>query len=147
MNRQTKPDNHFFRTSLLLSIFFHLLVIKIFIFVFPIIQESHKPKLVFLGSILKNKDIDNISFNKPPTQTKKASSEFAYHKTISTTSPYEKPFIKPRLQDASMAKEKLNTKITFEISSERTEPEPPEEKKEKMDEKYESYIPLRYYLK
>ncbi|MBU4333571.1 MAG: hypothetical protein KKD07_03925, partial [Candidatus Omnitrophica bacterium] len=72
MNHQPKPKNHFFRTSSLLSLFIHLLIIKTFIFVFPIVQESHKPKFVFLGSILKDNDISNISFNKPPTQTKKA---------------------------------------------------------------------------
>ena len=147
MNHQPKPKNHFFRTSLLLSILFHLLIIKTFIFVFPIVNESHKPRFVFLGSILNNKDISNISFNKPPTQTMKASNEFAYHQTISTKNPYKKPPIKPPLQNASMINEKKSTKITFEITPEIIEPETSEDNKQKIDEKYEKYIPLRYYLK
>ena len=147
MNHQTETKNHFFRTSSLLSLFLHLLAIKTFIFVFPVIQESQKPNFIFLGSILKNNDISNISFNKPPTQTKKASNEFAYHKTISTTSPYEKPSIKPRIQKSLITYAKKNTKSTFEIKPEVKKSAESEQNKQKPDENYEKYVPLRYYLK
>jgi hypothetical protein len=43
--------------SLLLAVIIHLGIFSIFIFSFPTTRESFKPQFVFLGSILKDQDI------------------------------------------------------------------------------------------
>lgn len=147
MAHQKKTKTHFQRTSLLAALLLHLIAIKTFIFVFPLIKESDKPNFVFLGSILKNNDISNISFNKPPTQTKKASNEFAYHKAASTKSPYKRSPAKPQIEQSRTISEKPVIKTTFEIPEEIPMVIEPEGNKQKIDENYEKYVPLRYYLK
>lgn len=47
--------NHIFRLSILLALLGHLIIFSSVIFVFPLKKASHKPKLIFIGSILQKK--------------------------------------------------------------------------------------------
>ena len=44
--------------ALLISALFHLAVFNIFLFHFPVLQESMRPQFIFLGSILKFRDVN-----------------------------------------------------------------------------------------
>ena len=52
---------YFFIQSLILSVIFHLLVFKVFIFIIPVKAQPEKPEFIFLGSILKNQETSSIA--------------------------------------------------------------------------------------
>ena len=147
MNHQLKHFEHLVIKSLLLSLLIHLIIFNTFIFVFPLIYESHKPKFIFLGSILKKRDI-SISFNKPPTQTNQASKEFTYQKKININGPYHKRAAsKPTLEIPIKQNDKKNIKSIFDIPFEEPPPSTDINEKSATQKNIEPYIPFKYYLK
>jgi len=100
--------------SLLLSICFHLGLLSLFIFTFPIIPEAQKPKLFFLGSLLRthtlSEDIlDNNVLSK--------SQNFDYQQNVRQKSPFgEVTLEKPKSKISANPPQKSILKSTFETS-------------------------------
>lgn len=103
---------------LLLSAIIHLSLIGIFVFSFPNIADSFKPKFVFLGSILQNEDISKITLNKNKSFVYQKN---LYYKTIKTNNPYFNPnSTKPTPIIEKDIEKKKFLKSLFEIFSKST---------------------------
>ncbi len=61
---------HLGSTTIIISLFFHLLLARFFIFTFTTRPVAHKPVFVFLGSILGRHDLRVPTSHKKGTQTR-----------------------------------------------------------------------------
>lgn len=130
--------------SFFLSALIHLFCFSCIVFTFPVDKPPHKPKFIFLGSILKNYDIDNIYIE---GKIKKESISGKDHICIninSTAKPFYKENIgKPVLLKEFEQPEKIILKSTFESVKEKKQKKP---EKEPLEIITAPYKPLKLDL-
>ncbi len=63
MNASLQETKHLTFKTLLLSFLIHMFILNLFIFIFPIKKAEHKPKFIFLGSMLQKRNITDTSLS------------------------------------------------------------------------------------
>jgi len=127
--------------ALFLSFLIHALIFSIFTFNFPVKPIPHKPKIIFLGSILKKNIITRPYKNKTNILKSKNFINKKLEKNTSlfqtTTSP------KPDLSKSINKNKKITQKMYFEIPNKKQN----DKKTEKIDTILEKsvYIPFKLY--
>ncbi len=99
--------------SILLSLLIHLIIFSAFIFVFPLKQERIRPELIFLGSILKQRDLIDQNRNLQSSNLPPAPQTFVTkHKKSNLYSPTDIHLTKPKSENM-LTRPKATIKLTF----------------------------------
>jgi hypothetical protein len=141
-------------TSFLLALLCHLFIFNYCVVVFPISPEAFKPKFFFLGPILKQSDIKNLSA--PET----VSREYSYADRMpppnnadpmayETADPEKNPFTirairKPLIPETVKSEEKAVLKSTFDTSFHKEIPEGIKTEPPQPELQIQPYRPLRF---
>ena len=121
-------------TSLLIALLCHLFVFNYCTIVFPIDPAAPKPKFFFLGPILKQGDIKQVSLKKPAPESSMTSDRFGSIVDSSKNIRYEtgdpgknlfsiQAINKPLIPQTVGSEEKVVLKSTFEAALEENQNE------------------------
>ncbi|MDP8212186.1 MAG: hypothetical protein P9X22_02700 [Candidatus Zapsychrus exili] len=113
MIRLPKTIKYLLLKALLLSVLLHIIILKLFIFTFPTKVLSHKPRLVFLGPILKEEDMLQKVSRKDFSSENKISKGFV-GKTINANKEKSPP---TELTKPLISRNNINTKSKKTIKS------------------------------
>ena len=104
--------------SFILSVLIHAIIFYSIVFVFPVHPEPLKPKLVFLGPILKKQLLPNISSQNNYNQKK----HFVYENAKTSEHHFASLYIeKPKTEDMEKQK-KTKLKSLFPLKNTNDEP-------------------------
>lgn len=131
-------------TSLLISMLCHLAVFTNFILVFPVAADKPKPKIFFLGPILKQSDIKQDRTAQGYGTSK--ISELNYAEKYTKDNPFAiKAIRKPLLIQTPKTTGKVIIKSTFEIWQEQHAETQREERLLNTDIKIQPYRSLHFH--
>lgn len=144
-------------TSFLIALLCHVFVFSYCTIIFPIDPGSPKPKLFFLGSILKKGEIKQLTLKNSPPQSQMTLNQLSSNEDISpliqyeTADPEKNPFTiqvinKPLIPQTSRSEEKAITKSTFEIPSDDESIEAPKAQRSNQVLEIRPYRPLQFHL-
>ena len=144
-------------TSFLIALLCHIFVFNSFTIIFPIDPESPKPKLFFLGSILKKGEIKQLTLKNSSPQSQTTLNQLSSNEDNSPLIQYEtadsekNPFTiqaikKPLIPQTSRSEEKAIIKSTFEIPSEEELNEAPKTQRSDQALEIRPYQPLQFRL-
>ena len=127
--------------SFLLSIIVHVSILNIFIIVWPVLPEPHKPNIIFLGSILRASDILGQAIPQSQQNGRPANGvSFA----VPQKNLFETGLEKPAVEKKYTPQQKRTMKSAYEESPKNDKEEgKPSLKNMTIDAQLEPYKPLR----
>jgi len=146
MTSLISQPKHSFLKAIVLSLLIHATIFQIFIFRFPLKPVSFKPRIIFLGSILKKHDLE-------PVLTRRPSPSFGSQergRNYTTKKNYSNPFvspsaIKPALDVPLKNAEKTVMKYSFEKLTQEKASESMTTLDTLLKTQFQPYHPLRLF--
>jgi len=137
--------NLLFIKSIVLSILLHLLFFNLIIFTFPVLSNKNKPRLSFLGSLLKYKDISQVIMGTEKNIKKEIPPQILSRMiNKDNIKPFDEArIIKPLMNDAPQNHNKIISKSTFAMPKINKSEIESENSQIKIDYKPTRYIPLK----
>lgn len=130
--------------TLLISFAIHFIIFNLFTFTFPVKEPGHKPKIVFLGSILKTQNIENNSFYQNKGQkifnsTQFTEKDYQFKETPFNIAQKQKPDAGRITEGERKPVEKSIFKIDYSRKTSKDSAE------SSMEKKYQStpYVPIK----
>ncbi len=141
--------------SFLTALLCHIFIFNSLVVIFPIDAETPKPKLFFLGPILKQSDISQSVLEYPAAKTSSDPDQLgsrannAASMNYETTDPDKNPFTikaikKPLTPKTAKSEEKIILKSTFETQMEKDISKDVDLKQTKSELEIKPYKPLRF---
>ena len=137
------PTEQIWAKAFILSFLLHILVVRLFIFVWPLKGEGPRPTLVFFGAVLEKSELAGIGIPESDQRLILQPRRIKYQPEHSVAPYDDRDVSKPAYPKAIRGKSKPVPKVNYMPAPEAAEPDPPQPALEDTLPAAPIYQPLR----